>query len=170
MVMIKTVYAASYPILYTFRRCPYAMRARIAIYSAGIICELREVVLKDKPQHMVSISPKATVPVLQLLDGQVIDESLDVMFWALREYDPDGWLGVASDETMMCIRKNDSEFKYYLDRYKYHQRYPQQSQYEYRQQAESFLQELEQRLHQYHGQGLMGESNQSRGCRDFSIC
>ena len=75
-------------LLYSFRRCPYAMRARMALWSSGVPCVLREVVLRDKPQHMLDLSPKGTVPVLQLTDGRVIDESLDIMFWALKRNDP----------------------------------------------------------------------------------
>ena len=68
------------PILYSFRRCPYAMRARMALLVAGIQVELREVVLRDRPEHMLEISPKGTVPVLLLEDGTVIEESMDIMF------------------------------------------------------------------------------------------
>ena len=114
----------NHPILYSFRRCPYAMRARLALYASGANVELREIVLRDKPAHMLEISPKATVPVLLLQDGKVIDESLDIMIWALGRQDPDEWL--ASDEvtTQELIKRNDNEFKYALDRYKYPNRYP----------------------------------------------
>ena len=80
------------PILYSFRRCPFAMRARMAILSAGERCELREVLLRDKPAKMIEASAKGTVPVLVLPDGEVLDESLDVMHWALRRNDPDNLL------------------------------------------------------------------------------
>ena len=80
------------PVLYSFRRCPYAMRARLAIQAAGLECRLREVVLRDKPQEMLEVSPKGTVPVLILEDGRVVDESLDVMLHALEGNDPEGWL------------------------------------------------------------------------------
>ncbi|HBJ94360.1 MAG TPA: glutathione S-transferase, partial [Hyphomonadaceae bacterium] len=80
------------PVLYSFRRCPYAMRARLAIQSSGMQVELREIHLKHKPEHMLEASPKGTVPVLILPDGRVIDESLDVARWALAESDPQGWL------------------------------------------------------------------------------
>ena len=76
-----------HPILYSFRRCPYAMRARMAIYLADIECELREVYLKNKPTEMLEISPKGTVPVLQLNDGTVLDESLDIMNWVIDKND-----------------------------------------------------------------------------------
>ena len=81
-----------YPILYSFRRCPYAMRARMAIYQANIKCEYREVLLKDKPESMMSLSSKGTVPVLLTPDDAIIDQSLDVMRWALHQDDPDDWL------------------------------------------------------------------------------
>jgi len=80
------------PILYSFRRCPYAMRARMALHYAGIQCEMREVSLNDKPAAMLEISPKGTVPVLQLPEGRVLDESLDIMRWALSVHDSDAWL------------------------------------------------------------------------------
>jgi len=82
------------PILYTFRRCPYAMRSRLALTYAGIAVEFREIELKNKPQAMLDISPKGTVPVLQLENGQIIDESLDIMLWALQQHDPEAWLAV----------------------------------------------------------------------------
>ena len=109
------------PILYSFRRCPYAMRARMALWSAGISCELREVKLAAKPPELIEASEKATVPVLVLPDGQVLDESLDIMRWALNQNDPEGWLkGVDKG----LIDRNDGPFKRDLDRYKYPTRYP----------------------------------------------
>ena len=108
------------PILYSFRRCPYAMRARIAIAVSGVQVELREVVLRDKPLELIAVSAKATVPVLVLSDGVVIDESLDIMRWALGLNDPEGWLaGDAQD----LIVQNNGPFKAALDRYKYPHRY-----------------------------------------------
>lgn len=114
------------PILYTFRRCPYAMRARMALYYAQIKCENREIVLRDKPQHMLEISPKGTIPVLLLPNGQVIDESLDIMLWALSQHDPDTWLSAPNlrSDLYFLIERNDTKFKHALDRYKYPQRYP----------------------------------------------
>jgi len=114
------------PVLYTFRRCPYAMRARMGIHASGIEMEWRELVLRNKPEHMVAISPKATVPVVQLADGTVIDESYDVMLWALGENDPHGWL--ATDPALKAqasalIVECDGPFKAYLDHYKYPNRY-----------------------------------------------
>ena len=111
------------PILYSFRRCPYAMRARLALASSGIKCELREVTLRSKPPELLAASPKGTVPVLVLPDGAVIDESLDVMLWALRQHDPDGWLAGDVDGMRRLIADNDSAFKQHLDRYKYPNRY-----------------------------------------------
>ncbi len=108
------------PVLYSFRRCPYAMRARMALWSAGIAVELREVVLADKPAAMLEASPKGTVPVLHLPDGQVIDESNDVMRWALSQADPEGWLEREDPELLALM---DGPFKHHLDRYKYYTRH-----------------------------------------------
>ncbi len=110
----------SAPILYSFRRCPYAMRARMALMASGQTVRLREVVLRDKPAEMLEASPKGTVPVLILEDGTVIDESLDVMAWALSQNDPGGWL-TADGEAL--IAEADGPFKKALDRYKYPNRY-----------------------------------------------
>ncbi len=108
------------PILYSFRRCPYAMRARMAVVVSGIQVELREVVLRDKPPELVEASPKATVPVLALPDSIVIDESLNIMRWALGQNDPQDWL--AGDDADL-IAQNDGPFKAALDRYKYPHRF-----------------------------------------------
>ena len=133
------------PILYSFRRCPYAMRARMALAAAGTEVMLREVLLKDKPPELVAASPKATVPVLVLSDGRVIEESIDVMQWALVQSDPLGWLeGAALDSDW--ISECDGDFKHWLDRYKYAERYPGQAADEYRNNAEVFIQKLEDRL------------------------
>ncbi|MEO1322401.1 MAG: glutathione S-transferase [Pseudomonadota bacterium] len=114
------------PILYSFRRCPYAMRARMAIASAGIECRLREVVLRDKPSEMLDVSPKGTVPVVVEADGTIIEESLDVMAWALAHNDAGKWLmpdhGTRADMEAL-IAESDSPFKRALDRYKYPNRY-----------------------------------------------
>jgi len=136
---------SSLPVLYSFRRCPYAMRARLAIVQADISVELRELALTSKPQQLLAISPKATVPVLQLPNGAVIEESLEIMQWALKQHDPENWLAVA-DEDWRLIAWNDTEFKYYLDRYKYADRYPEFPAPYYRQQGEIFLNGLENRL------------------------
>ncbi|SLN09953.1 stringent starvation protein A [Aquimixticola soesokkakensis] len=109
------------PILYSFRRCPYAMRARLALASAGVAVELREVVLRDKPAELIAASPKATVPVL-VIGPQVIDESRDIMDWALAQNDPEGWrdMPAAGHDWIAQI---DGPFKQALDRYKYETRY-----------------------------------------------
>ena len=133
------------PILYSFRRCPFAMRARMALVYSGIQVELREVKLSDMPESMLQLSPKATVPVLVLADGQVIDESLDVMLWSLAQSDPDRWLDV--DETaQQLVRRSDEEFKPLLDCYKYADRHPQLTPLEHRTRAEAFVGELNQLL------------------------
>jgi glutathione S-transferase len=108
------------PILYSFRRCPYAMRARMALLISGTAFELREVALRDKPPDMIAASPKGTVPVLMLPDGRVIDESLDIMRHALAQHDPEHWL--AGDDAGI-IAANDGPFKHHLDRYKYADRH-----------------------------------------------
>ena len=110
----------SYPVLYSFRRCPYAMRARLAVVVSGVRCELREVRLRDKPAAMLAASPKGTVPVLVLPDGRVIDESLDIMRSALSQRDPEGWL---ERHDPGLIAENDGPFKRSLDRYKYPDRH-----------------------------------------------
>jgi glutathione S-transferase len=117
---------SAYPILYSFRRCPYAMRARLALMVSGQVCELREVVLRDKPQEMLNVSPKGTVPVLIDIDGRVIDQSIDIMLWALAQNDPAKWLMPEQgsvEEMLALIAEFDDRFKYHLDRYKYPNRY-----------------------------------------------
>ncbi|MFV1850016.1 MAG: glutathione S-transferase [Thalassospira sp.] len=139
----------SRPVLYSFRRCPYAMRARIALLAADIDVELREVVLRDKPQSMIDASPKATVPVLILQDGTVIDESLEIMVWALAENDPLEWLSPESgtlDDMLALIAQNDGPFKHHLDRYKYFNRYEDADPAEHRRDAEKILNRLDGRL------------------------
>ena len=138
------------PVLYSFRRCPYAMRARLAIRTAALNCRLREVVLRDKPDEMLDASPKGTVPVLVLEDGTVIDESLDVMLHALRKSgDADGWLtpeSGAQDEVMDLIAQTDGDFKHHLDRYKYATRYEGADAEYHRSEGVKFLEILEGRL------------------------
>ena len=114
------------PVLYSFRRCPYAMRARQAILASGVNCELREVALRCKPAQMLAASVKATVPVLVLPVGKVIDQSLEIMCWALAQHDPQHWLMPQTEtlEAMLAlISVNDENFKPHLDRYKYPNRY-----------------------------------------------
>ena len=106
------------PILYSFRRCPYAMRARLALLASGVEYEHREVVLRDKPADMLAASPKGTVPVLVLPNGEVIDQSVDIMLWALRQNDPYYWLDYEEVAVALMV-KCDGDFKYHLDRYKY---------------------------------------------------
>lgn len=113
------------PLLYSYRRCPYAMRARMALLQAGRDFQALEVDLRDKPAALLALSPKGTVPVLQLPDGRVLEESWDIMAWALAPDDPDGWWRLAqSPENLDLLRRNDGDFKHYLDRYKYPDRYP----------------------------------------------
>ena len=130
------------PVLYSFRRCPYAMRARMAIAESGVQVSLREVLLKDKPPELLSASSKATVPVLVLTDGGVIEESLDVMQWALKIHDPQHWLKSA-DFDSDWIQACDGEFKHWLDHYKYADRYPEHPATFYREKAEAFLASVE---------------------------
>lgn len=134
------------PILYSFRRCPYAMRARLALLTSGQQVELREVVLRDKPAEMLEASPKGTVPVLLLLDGTVIDESRDVMAWALAQNDPENWLQEDMRQAAELMDACDGDFKHHLDRYKYASRYKGAVADDHRKAAEGFLQTLEEQL------------------------
>lgn len=148
------------PILYSFRRCPYAMRARLALLVSGTACELREVKLSAKPAEMLEASSKGTVPVLMLPNGTVIDQSLDIMRWALEQNDPEGWL--VRDEADL-IATNDGPFKHDLDRYKYPERHGSDA-LAHRESGLAFLRELDARL---------GESDQlcgvTRGMADAAI-
>lgn len=133
------------PTLYNFRRCPYAMRARIAVLVSEQIVELREVVLRDKPADMLAVSAKGTVPVLVLTDGTVIDESLDIMLWALKRSDPAGWLlpehGVRED-MLALIAACESDFKPHLDAYKYATKDSPEARLAAREKAGAFLDRL----------------------------
>lgn len=111
------------PILYSYRRCPYAMRARMALKYAGVVLEHREIELRNKPKSMLLLSPKGTVPVL-CVDGLVLEQSIDIMRWALMKSDPDGWVRVDEKASQFWIDQNDGLFKALLDRYKYPNRYP----------------------------------------------
>jgi glutathione S-transferase len=116
----------SYPVLYSFRRCPFAMRARLALVASEEVCELRELVLTSKPAELLRASPKATVPVLVLPHGAVLEQSLDIMLWALRRNDPQHWLPANAVELKVAlglIAECDGPFKHNLDRYKYPHRY-----------------------------------------------
>jgi glutathione S-transferase len=128
--------------LYSFRRCPYAMRARMALRYSGVPVEIVEVSLKAKPAEMLAISPKGTVPVMDA-DGRVIDESLEIMRWALAQNDPQGWLLDGDSRIAELIEANDQGFKINLNRYKYAERYPEQPMEVYRAQGVVFLQRLE---------------------------
>jgi glutathione S-transferase len=158
------------PILYSFRRCPYAIRARMALAYAAVSYELREVSLKNKPQEMLDISPKGTTPVMQIFAGHdgkeedfiVLEESLDIMNWALQQDDPLNWRDLPEPSIAIAkqlINTNDREFKIALDRYKYPNRFPEKSQTDYRQQAEEFLQVLELQLR-----------SQTDAAQSFLIC
>lgn len=129
-------------LLYSFRRCPYAMRARLALRYSGVPVRIVEVSLKAKPAEMLALSPKGTVPVLNV-DGQVIEESLEIMQWALAQNDPDNWLLQGDPAVFALIAENDQDFKYHLNRYKYAERYPEQPMEQYRAGGEVFLQKLE---------------------------
>lgn len=135
------------PLLFSFRRCPYAIRARLALHYAGVVVALREVALRDKPADLLAISPAATVPVLQLPDGQVLVHSLDIMLWALAQHDPQDWLGRHDRQGERWVQRNDEDFKPLLDRYKYAQRHPMLSQAAHRAQAmNALIEPLEQTL------------------------
>jgi glutathione S-transferase len=142
--------AVTDPILYSFRRCPYAMRARLALLVSDAAFTLREVKLSAKPPEMLAASPKGTVPVLVLSDGTVIDESLDIMRWALGRNDPERWL---NGDDAGLIATNDGAFKHHLDRYRYPHRHGSDAG-EHRAAALALLQPLEERLG--HGRYLCG--------------
>ncbi|WP_298211085.1 glutathione S-transferase [Acidovorax sp.] len=137
------------PVLYSFRRCPYAMRARLALAVSGQACELREVVLKNKPQGLLQASPKAAVPVLVLPGGQVLEQSLEIMLWALAQRDPEGWLTPSQgnlEEMLAWIAECDGPFKQALDRCKYPNRYPDADIDAERAKAVAWLSALDERL------------------------
>ena len=134
------------PILYSFRRCPFAIRARMALAVAGVRVELREVSLKAKPAEMLAASPKGTVPVLVLPDDQVIDESLDIMRWALAGNDPQGWLDHDRQDAAELIAANDGPFKQALDKTKYPNRFDGADSEGGRGQALALLKPLDQQL------------------------
>ena len=132
------------PILYSYRRCPYAMRARMALKLAGIQVEIREISLREKPAHMLQVSPKGTVPVLVLADGSVIEQSLEIMQWALKARALQTNIHEASRAaSLVLISENDDAFKRALDAYKYPERYPSKTQGQHRADGEVFLQKLE---------------------------
>ena len=136
----------SFPILYSFRRCPYAMRARMSIVRTDFQYEHREVLLRDRPEHMMEISPKGTVPVLLLADGTVIEESLEIMQYVL------AW--ELSEFEQKWVTRNDEDFKFHLDRYKYPNRYENVDAIEHREHASVYLADLDEML----GQNVASEA------------
>ena len=134
-----------YPILYTFRRCPYAMRARLALRSSKIIVEVREIKLQEKPPEFLKLSPKGTVPVLIRTSGEVIEESLDIISWALSVNDPQKWLAkgkLEDQEIAKLLDDLENEFKINLDKYKYTGRFSEANQNLYRDKNLYFLKKL----------------------------
>ncbi len=135
---------SDFPLLYSFRRCPYAMRARLAVAASGVAVELREVMLRDKAPAFLATSPSGTVPCLKAGD-LVIDESLDVMIWALQQNDPESWLSIPENGHAL-IAEADGPFKAALDHTKYHTRYPDLDPEESRAKAMNFLAKLDQQI------------------------
>ena len=131
------------PVLYTFRRCPYAMRARLALYYSKINYEHREISLKNRPIELYNISSKGTVPVLELQTGKVIDESFEIMKWAISLNDPKKWFYNSKEKQLEAIFVNDFHFKKWLDKYKYHVRYPDYEKSFYRSKCEKILNKYE---------------------------
>ncbi|MFT5287259.1 MAG: glutathione S-transferase [Planctomycetota bacterium] len=137
------------PLLYSFRRCPFAMRARLALAISSQVCVHREIKLRARPPELLAVSPKATVPVLVIPDGKILEESLDIMLWTLTNHDPAGWLNLAEEqmaEARRLIAHNDGDFKFHLDRYKYAGRQPGEAPEVHRAEASKFLTKLDQRL------------------------
>ena len=131
------------PILYSFRRCTYAMRARMVLLHSKIQCEIREIKLSNKPKEMLAISPKGTVPVFILENGDILDESLDVMLWAIEQGNLRNLFNLGKKEILDLIKINDGEFKDAIDRYKYSSLYPEKPMIEYRKMGELFLEKIE---------------------------
>ena len=151
-----------YPILYTFRRCPYAMRARFAIRSSKIIVEIREIKLQEKPSEFLQLSPKGTVPVLITNSGVVLEESLDIIYWALNKNDPHKWLAKGKLENQEIIKLLDdleNKFKPNLDKYKYPSRFSGVDQFFHRDKNLCFLKKLNCYL----------ENNKSLNCEHLSL-
>lgn len=145
--------AKSLPVLYSLRNCPYAMRARIAIFKSKQTVALRDIVLSNKPTEMIAASPKATVPVLVLADGSVVEESLSVMLWALNESDPNDLLHSELEQQLSSmlelINSFDNDFKEALEQYKCAKRYRETNVIECRAHCEQFIQLLEVRLNEH---------------------
>ncbi len=142
--------SAPLPVLYSFRRCPYAIRARMALRYAGVAVALHEVALRQKPADLLAASPKGTVPVLVTTQGKVIDQSMDIMQWALEQNDPEGWLRAGDPQAAQTwITRNDETFKPLLDRYKYAERHPELSAAEHRARAlDAMIRPMEAQLQQ----------------------
>ncbi len=154
------------PIFWSFRRCPFAMRARLAIAASGQTVQLREILLRDKPAAFLATSAKGTVPVLDLRDGTVIEESRDIMMWALGVSDPDGWLDISHkqpDKVKTFLDNVDGPFKNDLDRYKYASRYEVSAAWRHRENGTQFLAELDRSLR---ATGAL--SGSSLGLMDFA--
>jgi glutathione S-transferase len=148
---------APVPLLYSYRRCPYAMRARMALLVAGIEFDAQEIVLRDKPAAMLALSPKGTVPVLQLVGGGVLEQSLDIVQWAFGVNDPQHWwMRAQSTDNLDLLRACDGRFKHHLDRYKYPERFDETDRVQHRDAAvEALLKPLDTRLQ--HSTQLGGE-------------
>ena len=134
-----------HPILYSFRRCPYAIRARMVLSYMEVSVELREVLLNERPQSLYKISSKGTVPVLLLKDGKVLDESLDIMRWAIKQGEQKLYEDKLNEQNQL-IKYNDTKFKYWLDKYKYHARYLEHSREYYQRKCSKTLAEYDMRL------------------------
>ena len=134
-----------HPILYSFRRCPYAIRARMVLSYMEVSVELREVLLNERPQSLYKISSKGTVPVLLLKDGKVLDESLDIMQWAIKQGEQKLYEDKLNEQNQL-IKYNDTKFKYWLDKYKYHVRYLEHSREYYQRKCSKTLAEYDMRL------------------------
>ena len=143
-----------HPILYSFRRCPYAIRARMALSYMDVTVELREVLLNERPQSLYEVSSKGTVPVLLLKDGNVLDESLDIMLWAIKQGEQKLYEDKINEQNKL-IKYNDTKFKYWLDRYKYHVRYLEHSRDYYQRKCSKTLAEYDMRLRE--NSYLMGD-------------
>ena len=151
-----------YPILYTFRRCPYAMRARFAIRSSNIVVEVREIKLQEKPSKFLKSSPKGTVPVLITNSGQVLEESLDIIYWALNKNDPHKWLAkgkLKNQDVTKLLDDLENKFKPNLDKYKYPNRFSGVNRYLYRDKNLCFLKKLNSHL----------ENNKSLNCEHLTL-
>ena len=134
-----------HPILYSFRRCPYAIRARMVLSYMEVSVELREVLLNERPQSLYKISSKGTVPVLLLNDGKVLDESLDIMLWAIEQGEQKLYEDKLNEQNQL-IKYNDTKFKYWLDKYKYHVRYLEHSRDYYQRKCSKTLAEYDMML------------------------